>query len=249
MKLKSLIVILLTILILTALLQKKGIRISRTSTHFENGDQSQSSKSFLYLEDKQLKIDFVGGQLNQSIIFKGDEQKVWFLDHFQKTYFSISRKEAEGIKFSRFNRKITTPEIGTITSPWLLSKQLKPIFVANDQINGWPCQKYNLINNKVLIHELWAADLNNIGLSQDNLLVIQELDNFMLALGSSGKYNIPKFTFQNNKGFNGFTIKSALYLDGKIASIHKLDKVEKIKLSDDLFQIPDYREEKEIILN
>ncbi|MTI31367.1 hypothetical protein [Xanthovirga aplysinae] len=247
MKLTPLVVILFTILILTALLQKKGIRISRTSTHYEeNGNQSQYSKSFLYLENKQLKIDIVGRQLNQSIIFRGDEQKIWFLDHFRKTYFSLSRKEAEVLKFTRFNKQFTTPGIKNITDPLLLSKPLNPIFVTHDQVNGWPCQKYNLNDNKGLISELWAADLGSIGLSPENLSLIQELDNFILALGPSSNYKIPKFTFQNQQGFNGFTIKSTSYLDGKIASIHKLDKVEKMKFHEDIFQIPNYREEKNL---
>ena len=196
-----------------------------TVVRLEDKDLSsgETEEGTMYLASKMLRLESVGSlgsKTANSVIYRGDRELVWFLDHDQKQYTQMDKATMDRMasrmdeamrrvkeqleKFPPEQREMMESIMKQQTPK--MAKQSPPLTVKQtserENIEGYSCLKYELFRGDEKSSEVWATGWRELGLNGEVFGVFKDMSAFFEKLASSLAQN-PLFE-QGNQPFSGF---------------------------------------------
>jgi hypothetical protein len=174
-----------------ALIALLPLTVARADVTFEM-KHNDASQTIRVAPDK---IDIVTGATQT--IFRGDKEVLWVCDPEQKTYYEITKEQAQKLgeqaasAMSQMQETLKNlpPEQRAAVEKMMASKmkpaaESKRVIKPLDQkktINGFDCSGYQVLTDAGTT-EIWAADLKTLKLDSKDLSAFKELAEFVKGM-------------------------------------------------------------------
>ena len=210
-----------------------------TAAWFESKDFSDNEtlRGVIYFGPKMLRLDPERqGDLNASVIFRGDRQHLVVLDHNRKSYFILddrvvsrvssqlgnvmAQMEAQLAKLPPEQREMARRMIESLPSTATAAKpeQIPHRVEARQEtktINGYSCQLFEVFRGKQKVSSVWSTQ----EVDDKNLMnIFGELNRFSQRIRQSARFaNFETgVDFLGFEGLEGFPILVETFKDGKL---------------------------------
>ena len=226
------------------------------------GQSSMSGTAIIYLDGRRLRIDSNdrGGEV--TIVYNGEGQEnpfYWLINKVDSSYVEIRRDElleAKTVAEEAMNRakseleglppdereemeRALTDRMGYSS---FLKEQTEYKKVSSGiRISGWKCNHYQGFRDGEKIEEVWAADLEELGINPKDLVALEELADLFQTVGQT----LPAiFRFggedrEVDKTFPGFPVVVVSYdEDGERREKSTIKEIKRQKLEKALFELP-----------
>ncbi len=201
-------------------------------------DRDQSSMSSVSIEDEKLHMEIADHNKGNDgdIIFRGDRQEMVVVDHSEKTYLVMDKETIDSIA-GQVNSAMSQMEEALKNVPKeqreMVERMMKDKMPANispqlpkeevvkkgdkKKINGYPCVRYDVLQDGNKVRELWVTDWKNVEGGDDAAAVFTKMAEFfegmMKAVGQMGAQQVGKNMFAQMNELNGFPVVTKNFND------------------------------------
>ena len=225
------------------------------------GLNAPTSEATVYLDGTRIRIDSKETGADVTVIYNRPANKdgvFWLIDNQRRVYTEISRqtmldakadievaiemakKEFEELPPDQRKQaaKVFAERVGVgafMEDPVTYKKVSSGI-----DIGGWTCSHYEGIQDGEKTEEVWAAHLDEIGLSADDLGGMKDMSDLFVTVGQK----LPPFFRlaagdpEDKGSFPGFPVVIVSYTNGQRSEKSEVAKVQKQNLADSLFALP-----------
>lgn len=226
------------------------------------GQTSQSGSAIIYLDGRRMRIDSSEGGGDVTVIYNGEDQEnpfYWMINNTDSSYVEIRRDElleAKAVAEDVLNRakdelEDLPPEQRAQMERALADRVGYTGFLGDEteyekvssgiKVGGWRCNHYQGFRDGEKIEDVWAADLEELGIDPKDLVALQELADLFQTVGQ----NLPalfRFGGENrevDKTFPGFPVVVVSYTEGARQEKSTIKEVKRRKLDRALFKRPE----------
>jgi hypothetical protein len=226
------------------------------------GQTAMSGSAIIYLDGRRMRIDSSEGGGDVTVIYDGQDQEnpfYWLINNADSSYVEIRRDElleAKAVAEDVLNRakgelEGLPPEQRAQMEKALADRVGYTGFLGDEteyekvssgiRVGGWRCNHYQGFRGGEKIEEVWAADLEELGIDPKDLVALQELADLFQTVGQ----NLPalcRFGGENrevDKTFPGFPVVVVSYEDGARQEKSTIREIKQQKLDRTLFKRPE----------
>jgi hypothetical protein len=226
------------------------------------GQISQSGSAIIYLDGRRMRIDSSEGGGDVTVIYNGEDLEnpfYWMINNTDSSYVEISRDElleAKAVAEDAMNRakdelEDLPPEQRAQMKKALADRVGYTDFLGDEteyekvssgiKVGGWRCNHYQGFRDGEKIEDVWAADLEELGIDPKDLVALEELADLFQTVGR----NLPalfRFGGENHevdKTFPGFPVVVVSYIEGERQEKSTIKEVKQRKLDRALFKRPE----------
>jgi hypothetical protein len=236
-----------------------GITMTSQFKDLKNAKAEPTTQT-TYLEKDLIRMDMKADKSDISIIFRGDKELFWMVDHKKKSYTEITKEDLEAIQKAA-QQAIAGIEEAMKELPSGLSSKLQGIMqskpeqkseiiynkVAVDQkVNQWVCEKYEGTRDDKKEIEVWTTEWKKLGLTESDLTGFSQMGNFFTSMmkNMTWYYNIGPEQESENM-YIGFPVKTVNYEKDKAVSQYEITEIKQEELKEMVFEAPTgYKKEK-----
>lgn len=221
--------------------------ILRFSTTIHTGAEASTTASRMAIDGDGLKLD---SQLRtamapprNSMIFLRESRVLYAVDHGRKTYFKIDERAIGGMADTmdrmmaqmQERMKNAPPQQRAAMQKMLQSRMAgmsgprgerpKPELIAHGarkEINGYPCEMYDVVRAGVKERELCITEWDNIAGGPEARAAMQDMAKFLEAMTNAMRRTAPAATSGNPlldlEQLPGFPVSAKQFTNGKITS-------------------------------
>jgi len=228
---------------------------------YENGIGKEKTTHTLLIEKDRMRTDIRDSETDMSIIFRGDKNLFWSIDHKEKSYMEITKEDVkkmkgkmeEGMKMMEEMMEDLPPEqrkrMEEVMKGKTPPKERKIAYkkVASGQkVNQWLCDKYEGYAGKEKVREVWATDYPKIGIKPEEVKVLEEMGKFFSEMIKDAAAHFYRFgTEKKEGGFWGVPVRIIGYEKGKKEFTMEIKEVKKESFKPQIFELPKgYKKEK-----
>ncbi len=241
----------LSLLVLLTLTFPAGSALAQdvTAAWFETTDltDNETHRGVMYFAQGMLRLDpDRKGELNASVIFRGDRQHMIVLDHTRKTYFILDDKvigrvggQLDNMMAQMEAHLAQLPEDQQEMARRMMEEQMPQAPAAQQarkiptrvearqetkEINGYSCRLFELYRAKEKVSAIWATrDVDYRHLAS----VFQEVNRFSQRVRESARFADFEtgVDFLGFEGLEGFPILVETYENGALAQKTSFRKV------------------------
>ncbi|MGD9252722.1 MAG: DUF4412 domain-containing protein [Holophagae bacterium] len=217
--------------------------------------------SSIAVEGSNLKmvIDSGEGKDEGEMIFRGEKREMIVVNHNERSYMVLDEdtmnqlaeqmKQASAALAEMEKALANVPESQRAQVEKMMRSRLpnmsEPVVPTElrktgdeDTMKGYPCMRYEILRDGVVIRELWVTDWSNVEGGEDTSAAFQAMADFVQQMIES----LPQFgqmgqssasaAFEHMRGINGFPVLTREFADdGSLESIAALTAVEQTDLS------------------
>lgn len=204
------------------------------------------------------------GDGKSSIIFRGDRDLFWIIDHEEKTYTEITREDLRRLKQKMQQMyKITEKRLSRL-SPERREK-MKSMLKArmgrtharisykktgsNIKVNQWICDKYMGTAMGEKKKDVWTTHWQNLNLRAGDFSVMVKMSDFFMELAgafanmrtpirSSIDFKVGSKKWAQESGYYGVPVKIITYSNGSKQRMFQIKKIIRQKLDPSIFNPP-----------
>jgi hypothetical protein len=231
--------------------------------------------SSIAVEGSNLKIAVDSGEETGEgeMIFRGEKREMIVVNHKERTYMVLDEdtmnqlaeqmKKASAALAEMEKALANVPESQRAQVEKMMRSRLpdmnEPAVPTElrktgdqDTMKGYPCERYEILRDGVVLRELWVTDWSNVEGGEDTAAAFQAMADFFKQMIES----MPKFgqmgqatataAFEHMREINGFPVLTReLADDGSLESIAALTAAEAADLDDSEFEPnPKYKRQK-----
>jgi hypothetical protein len=255
---QTLLVLTLTGTILSSMAFAGDFEISLESKDIK-AQGSPIVQKILVSGEKIAMDSYSEGQLS-SMIFRGDKQLVWALNHQNKVYSEITKASMEQLgqtmnsamaqmKAQMANmpaEQRTMMETMMKSTMGSATSSAEPIVYKQTSekktISGYPCTKYEVIQGNAIVQTLWVSEWKNMQNLTEMNKAFESMGEFFKSMTNAFKdnpfYKSIDNPYSHSKEINGFPVMTVDMENGKPVRETTLKKVEKKSFTDASFTPP-----------
>ena len=231
--------------------------------------------SAISVEGPNLKMlmDSGDGQDEGEMIFRGENREMIVVNHKERTYMVLDEdtmnqlaeqmKQASAALAEMEKALANMPESQRAQVEKMMRSRLpnmsEPVVPTElrktgdeDTMKGYPCVRYEILRDGMVIRELWVTDWSNVEGGEDTAAAFQAMADFFRQMIES----LPKFgqmgqasataAFEHMREINGFPVLTREFADdGSLESIAALTAAEQADLNASDFEPnPKYKRQK-----
>lgn len=254
------------LLIFTVNILSAGVEIEYKVTDNQNNEKHNQT---IYLSDNDFTVHNASDEGN--IIYKGDIEVLYVIDHDKKEYFEMTRsdvfkiseklKQAEKMMQEQLSqmpeeqrkqmKKMLDEKMGKINRIDMIFKYEK--VGESKNIAGHNAEKYNVyINDEKDDQVLWVTPFSKFDLNQSDFKAFDSFKKYVEELFSSigTSTNIKFDMFWDFSSLKGLPVQIENYNeDGTLRETSVLESIKKKNIDDTLFRVPDGYKRKNLNLN
>jgi Asp-tRNA(Asn)/Glu-tRNA(Gln) amidotransferase C subunit len=220
----------------------------------------------MHFQDQVLRIDGGSGPqpANHSLIYRGDRQLLWILQHDKRRYTELTRETVEQISnqvstmMAQMEEQLKSlpPEQREAMARIMKGRMPMPDAAPTSppeirktgetaDISGFPCTRYDVYQDGEKRAEVWATPRSRIPGAENLSAVFESLAEFYRSLTKGFAQFQTGLDFNVLAGLDGFPIRMLSYEDGELESEMLIKEVSQGSGASDLFERPvNYKEEK-----
>ena len=226
------------------------------------GQASLSGTAIIYLDGKRMRIDSSDGGGDVSVIYNGEGQEnpfYWLISRSDSSYVEIRRDElleAKTVAEEALNRAKSELEglppdereemeralADRMGYSSFLKEQTEYKKVSSGiRISGWKCNHYQGFRDGEKIEEVWAAELEELGINPKDLVALEELADLFQTVGQSlpALFRFGGEDSEVDKTFPGFPVVVVSYdEDGERREKSTIQEIKQQKLEKAIFELP-----------
>lgn len=226
------------------------------------GNSALNGTATVYLEKDRMRIDSTEGGGDVTVIYNGagqDNPFYWLVDNRRQTYIEIRQEELvaatrameDAMDVARLEIDKAPPEqrprleqlyADRIGYAGFFADQTEYREVSKGiRIGDWKCAHYQGYREEVKIEEVWAAELEELGIVPEDLSGLKQLADLFRTVGQT----LPAFfrfggeTTDVSETFPGFPVVVVTYKDGERAEKSTIEAVHQKSLDSSLFDLPE----------
>ena len=243
-----------------------GVLMVSTQEFFQGSQQSATTK--LRVESDRIRIEMDGDGRSDVMIFRGDRQVMWMIDHKAKVYREMTKADigrlgnraSEIRAMMQEQLKNMPPERRQMGEKMMKSKmsgmggapqpaKTEYTKVASGQeVNQWTCDKYEGIREGQKRREVWTAAPGQLGLDMSDFKVMQQMGEFFKGFsqfGNEAPFRVGSEAAQQEKDYTGVPVRQIFYQGGRPISKTEIKEVRREDFDASLFEIPEgYKKQK-----
>lgn len=219
-------------------------------------NMKMNMQSTMYLEKDRLRMEAMGDEQKQIIIFRGDKNVFWTINPEEKSYFEMTQADIQKMKAQMEKTKQMMMEQmknmpeeqkkmmeEMMPSNMNMSETVKTTYSKQSsgvKVGKWNCTHFIGSKNGKKSEEIWVADWDQIGVSKNDLSVLQKMGEFFQALSqeASDFFEFGTEAWEKQIGMSGAPMRSVHYMDGKISEQSEVTDVTKKDLDSSMFELP-----------
>lgn len=208
-----------------------------------------------YLDKGHIRVDIKGQNTDQTIIFRQDQQVVWFIENPEGTFMEVSRDDMQMAKgkmeearaMVEQQMKNLPPEQRKMMEqimkgqvPVMAPKIKYKKTATGVKIKSWVCDQYDGYLQGEKKEEVWTTDPKNLGIGPEELRVLVSMGEFF-ETSPQFKASFYKVGFEEGEsgdGYSGIPIKGIVYTTGQKEEKRELEEIRRENLQPSLFEIP-----------
>jgi len=226
------------------------------------GQASMSGTAIIYLDGRRMRIDSTEGGGDVTIVYNGEGQEdpfYWLINQADSSYVEIRRAElleAKTVAEDALNKakseienlppderkemeRALTERMGYSS---FLGEQTEYKKVSSGiRISGWKCNHYQGFRDGDKVEEVWAAELEELGIDPKDLVALEELADLFQTMGQSlpALFRFGGEDREVDKTFPGFPVVVVSYdEDGERREKSTIKEIKSQKLEKALFELP-----------
>ncbi len=209
-----------------------GVVMSSKMTMTTPLNLSQTSKA--YMDGNKLRVETTGGNMDQTMIFRGDKNVLWTVNTKAGTY-TVSTPE----DMQQMNAKLNELR-GKMGKP--AQDIVKPNFQkvsSGEKVDQWTCDKYSGTLSGQMKQEIWTTTPSSVGLSSADFQAMQAMRNFFKDSSKNQMmgFQVGPDTPQDGM-YAGIPVKTMIYKDGQLQGQSQLIEIHKQNVDSILFELP-----------
>jgi len=229
---------------------QSGVLMVSEESSFDNPELKRTIK--MYLDRQKIRIEMIGEQTEQVMIFRMDLEKFWVINFKDSTYMEITKKDLEkmGQQMAELKKtmdekmKEVPPEQRKYLEQMMKGKMSsdRPEIVykkvaGGQKVNLWDCDQYAGNLEGELKEDLWTADWKKIGMTDENIQALQELAEYFKSFSRQAPSFFKSATDKSGKRDLGAPVKSVTYRNGEKQRLVQLTEVSQKDLGPELFEL------------
>ena len=237
-----------------------GVLMVSTQEFFQ-GSQQQPATTKLRVESDRVRIEMDGTERSDVMIFRGDRQVMWIIDHKAKVYREMTKADIDrlGGRASEIRAmmqeqlKNMPPERRQMVERLMKSKmsgmggapqpaKTEYTKVASGQeINQWTCDKYEGIREGQKRREVWTAAPDQLGLEMSDFNVMQQMAEFIKGFSQFGReapFRVGSEAAKQEGDYSGVPVRQIYYQGGRPTSKSEIKEVRREDFDASLFELP-----------
>jgi hypothetical protein len=210
--------------------------------------------------DTRFKVETGTGEGSSAdMIFDARAQKLWSVDHAEKSYVEMDRatvRQLASTMSDAMDKMRAQLENLPADQRAMVAESMGGIGLAEEEeaewdikptgdkqkVQGYTCRKYEVRRGGQLESEIWAADWKDVGISSDTFKIFESLSDFYSDITDvfrgSAMSGMELDPFEQFDRIDAFPVMIREYQDGQPAGTMKLRSVRSESLPADLFQVP-----------
>ncbi len=233
-----------------------GVYVENIEKDFSgmSGGQEMTSKIFIEKDRVRMEIPVMMGKM-VVMIFRADKNLFWNIDTGNNTYYEMTEADLKKMK-AQVDRMMEMMKEQMKNMPSdhkeMMEKMMgdkmdmgegtKPVYTKKEsgiKIGSWNTTHYIGTENGEKTEEVWACELEDIGIDIEELDALNKMGEFFAAMGSDEDFMEIKTKKDVKPGeFSGVPIKEIQFSDGKKMSETLVRKIEKRSFDSSLFELP-----------
>lgn len=223
-----------------------GVVFEIETTYFDDGQPTDVDTVFVSVEGKLLSIETHSTDKSGaagSMIYRGDRDEMITVNHKEKSYVVIDKETVAGLagQISDAMKQVQErlkdlPEGQRTAMEKMLKEQMKlpesqstpsEIKRTNEKqrMHGYPCVKYIVLREGVVVREIWVTDWDNVEGSDEANAALKDMaaffDDIMSAFESSlgqfgGGFDMTRNPFSELDELDGFPIVTRYFSDEEL---------------------------------
>jgi hypothetical protein len=238
-----------------------GISISSTT---EMAGMGKKINTIIKIDKDRVCINSSGGDASHLVIFRGDKQLYWIIDHTNKTYQEITKQDIIKLKSKMDDAQKQMEEsmknlpeeqrammknmmAGKFTKETVKKIDYKEV-AKGEKINQWSCTHYAGFSDGEKVQDIWFADGKQTGFNQEDFPVLKDMEDFYKSLTEQqpALFSVSFKEFQEEFGAKGFPVKVIGFSQGKAVSTVEVTEIKQATFDAASFEIPAGYKKKEI---
>lgn len=207
-----------------------------------------------YFHSDHLRMDTrTGTDVEQSVLYVRDAEKVYMIDHLAKKYFMLDEEVAADMKERIATMKkmaeeriAQMPEEQQAMARQMMEQQMGNIEAdfgieatgENSTINDFDCSEYLMTENDELKKKMWVAGYSDLGVSKKEVACLEEFSELMASFAESMGSNLGDSNFLYQKEIQGLPVRSIDYSYGNPSGEVNLTEVETYTPTKGFFTLP-----------
>lgn len=212
--------------------------------------------STMYLGKDRMRTETKGGAGDQVFIFRGDRKLFWMVDNRRGSYVEITEDDLKKMK-DKMDKAMKKYEEQIANIPSEQRKMVEAMMKdripqkppqteykkvdSGIEVGRWTCDLYDGYHGEDKIEEVWTADAGQFDLQPEELLVFDEVHDFMKEFS---KQPLPFFRIGKEKGakgsdFSGVPVRMISFSDGKKQERMELKEVQRKDVVPSMFELPE----------
>lgn len=245
-----------------------GVLMVNTQEFYQGSQQPTTTK--LRVEGDRIRIEMEGTGKSDVMIFRGDRQVMWIIDHKAKVYREMTKADigrlggraSEIRAMMQEQLKNMPPERRQMVEKMMKSKMsgmggaAQPAkteytkVASGQEINQWTCDKYEEIREGQKRREVWTAAPDQLGLETSDFKVMQQMAEFIKGFSQFGReapFRVGSEAAQQEGDYSGVPVRQIFYQDGRPSSKTEIKEVRREDFDASLFELPEGYKKQEMI--
>ena len=245
-------------IIAIASLASAGIIMTTQLQDLKNA-KAQPMNQSTYLEKDLIRMDMKADKSDMSMIFRGDKELFWMVDHKKKSYTEMTKEDLEKIQKMAEDAMKTMQEAmknlpqgmqnkmqGIMPGTEKKSEIIYKKVASGEKVNQWVTDKYEGTRDGKKEMDAWTTDWKKLGLKPEDLTGFEQMGNFFSSMMKNMSWYYKVGNDEKATGmYFGFPVKTVSYDKEKPASQYEIKEIKQEELNPTVFEAPQgYKKEK-----
>lgn len=211
----------------------------------------------MYVDGDKVRMQLYGEQNRAYMIFRGDKDLIWVVDHHKKEYTEINKATIDQMgqtintamqqmmeqmdQLTPEQQKMMKEAMGNFAIPAKEPQRFKSVGTKK-QISGYPCTLYEVYRGDEKIREMWITSWGNIKNSKDIATAFTTMSTFFKRLMESFHNDMLSKIFDNPytvlDQVDGFPVMNTEFENAKPVLETVFKKIDTKEYASDLFMPP-----------
>jgi len=227
---------------------------------------AEMEKAHIKADGKKLTMEMPSNARGNDgdMIYRGDNREMLVVNHDDKSFMSIDMEAIKALAgqmsqvMSQMQEALkNVPESQRAMMEKMMKDKMPKSAGANvpkveikktgkrDKLNGYPCTRYDVIQEGEKVREMWVTDWKNVDGGKEAIEVFEDMAAFfeelMKALSSAGGQGLNQMSknmFAHMKELDGFPVVTRDFENGELTTESFLRSSKKVKIDPADFEPP-----------
>lgn len=215
--------------------------------------KSKPMTQIVYLQKDKIRIDMKSEDADISMIFHGDKEVFWMIDHKEKIVTIITKDELKKLSKEMEQAmesmdeamKELPPEMQAKMKDMMQTKHTAQTKISykkvgsNEKVNQWICNKYEgYANNKKEV-EIWTTGWEKLGLKKEDVSCFEKMGQFFSSMMKNKRWSYKVGLDEKEKEmYYGFPVKTITFEKNKAKDQFEILSIKQEALKETVFQFP-----------